>query len=54
MEERRSKESPAVSLARQALETYVNKGEIIQPPQPVPDFFRKRAGVFVSIKNMVN
>ena len=50
MEERRSKESPAVSLARQALETYVNKGEIIQPPQPVPDFFRKRAGVFVSIK----
>jgi len=37
-------------LARKAIESFIEKGEIIHPPQNLPkEFFKKRAGAFVSI-----
>ncbi|MEX0973770.1 MAG: AmmeMemoRadiSam system protein A [Bacillota bacterium] len=45
----RSHESFAVSLARATVERYVRSGQIEPAPHEVPDEFRKRAGVFVSI-----
>jgi len=41
---------PFVELARQAIETYVREGRVIDPPVPVPGEFMERAGVFVCIK----
>lgn len=41
-----------VNLAQQAVETYVKKGKIISPPKDLnPQFFNKKAGVFVTIMN---
>ena len=40
-----------VRLARLALETYVTKGKIIDPPEGLPEeMLSKKAGVFVSLK----
>ncbi len=40
-----------VSLARKAVEEYVKRGNVITPPEGLPeDIYRKRAGVFVSLK----
>ncbi|HZX45958.1 MAG TPA: AmmeMemoRadiSam system protein A [Clostridia bacterium] len=40
-----------VELARLALETYVTKGKIIDPPEGLPEeMLSKKAGVFVSLK----
>src|SRR5215471_5315885 len=38
------------ALARLTIETFVKTGTIINPPEPLPDFFQVRAGCFVSIK----
>ena len=38
------------ALARLTIETFLNTGKIIAPPHDLPDFFRARAGCFVSIK----
>lgn len=43
-------ESLPVRLAKRAVEAYVRKGERIEPPEGLPEFLRKRAGAFVSIK----
>lgn len=48
--ERRTKESPPVALARRALETYIQEEKTIKPPEQMAGFMLKRAGVFVSIK----
>ncbi len=48
-EERRSRESFPVRIARESLEHYVRTGSLMKPPQDVPEEFRGRAGVFVSI-----
>ncbi|GAV24683.1 hypothetical protein ciss_06160 [Carboxydothermus islandicus] len=50
IKKRREKESPYVRLAREALETYVRTGKTITPPEPLPEIFKRKAGVFVSIK----
>ncbi|TDA68630.1 MAG: AmmeMemoRadiSam system protein A [Clostridia bacterium] len=42
--------SPAVRLARQALETYVRSKQVISPPRELPPELGARAGVFVSLK----
>ncbi|MGQ9707057.1 MAG: AmmeMemoRadiSam system protein A [bacterium] len=39
-----------VELARKAIEEYVRSGRVINLPEPLPDIFKKRNGVFVSIK----
>ncbi|HPU01925.1 MAG TPA: AmmeMemoRadiSam system protein A, partial [Bacillota bacterium] len=46
------KEGPAdpVKLARQALRHYLEQGHPLPPPDPLPPFFSRRAGVFVSLK----
>lgn len=41
---------PFVLLARRAIETYVRQRQVIEPPSPLPEEFKERAGVFVSIK----
>lgn len=42
---------PLVLLAKQAVENFVQNGEIILPPTDLPEeFFRKRAGTFVTIE----
>ena len=41
---------PLVKLARQAIETYVNEGCVIEPPAELISEMREKAGVFVSIK----
>jgi AmmeMemoRadiSam system protein A/AmmeMemoRadiSam system protein B len=38
------------ALARLAIETFVPTRKVIDPPENLPDFFRGRAGCFVSIK----
>jgi len=50
IKKRREKESPYVKLARNALETYIRTGKVIEPPEELPEIFNRRAGVFVSIK----
>jgi AmmeMemoRadiSam system protein A/AmmeMemoRadiSam system protein B len=40
------------ALARLTTETFVNIGKIIAPPHHLPDFFKARAGCFVSIKTL--
>jgi len=47
---RRESEDEFVSLARQAVESYIRYGRIITPPQPLPEGMQARAGVFCSIK----
>ncbi len=37
-----------VRLAKQAVEAYIRRGEVLQPPELTPEMMR-RAGVFVSI-----
>jgi AmmeMemoRadiSam system protein A len=41
---------PFVLLAKRAIETYVSQRRVIEPPSPLPEEFRERAGVFVSLK----
>jgi len=41
---------PYVKLARQAIIEYLQRGEILTPPDPLPEEFRKQGGVFVSLK----
>lgn len=49
LEERRNRESFPVRIARESLEHYVRTGRFMKPPEDVPEEFRGRAGVFVSI-----
>ncbi|MBE3519871.1 MAG: AmmeMemoRadiSam system protein A [Firmicutes bacterium] len=49
LEERRKGESFPVKIARESLEHYVRTGRLMKPPEDVPEEFRGRAGVFVSI-----
>jgi AmmeMemoRadiSam system protein A len=49
VEERREKESPLVSYARQIVEAYVREAPLVDPVG-LEAFQRERAGVFVSIK----
>ncbi|OPZ65044.1 MAG: 3,4-dihydroxyphenylacetate 2,3-dioxygenase [Firmicutes bacterium ADurb.Bin506] len=46
---RRSGESVFVRLAREAVEAFVRRGQVIVPPSPLPDEMKGRAGVFCSI-----
>ena len=41
--------SPQVELARKAVETYVNEGKSVQPPDELSPQMAARAGVFVSL-----
>jgi len=51
MEQIRSNEDPYVRLAREALETYVREGRIIEVPEGLPpEMLSNKAGTFVSIK----
>lgn len=45
----RENESFPVALARKAVEEYVTRGKVIDVPKDVPEEFRGRSGVFVSI-----
>ena len=40
---------PLVKLARQAIETYINKGKVLHPADLTPEM-KEKAGVFVSLK----
>lgn len=49
--QRQEQEDSYVRLARNTIETYIRTGEIINPPENLPqEMFFKKAGVFVSIK----
>lgn len=41
---------PLVRLAKDAVETYVKTGRIIEPPSDIPEEWKVRAGTFVCIK----
>jgi hypothetical protein len=41
--------SEPVKLAKNTIETYINEGRIIEPPDPLPPLFQQQAGVFVSL-----
>jgi AmmeMemoRadiSam system protein A len=41
--------SPQVRLAKEAIETYVKEGSIIEPPDELPPDMTERAGTFVSL-----
>jgi len=41
--------NPFCLLARQSIEHYLKTGKILDCPKPLPQIFKKRAGVFVSI-----
>lgn len=41
-----------ISLAKKTVETYVKTGKIIYFPTPLPKYFQKKAGVFVSIRKV--
>ena len=43
-------ESKVVTLARKAVEKYVQEGKRIKPPENLPDILKKKSGVFVSLK----
>lgn len=43
------KKNPFISLAQKAIELYINEGIEISAPDPLPDKFKEKAGVFVSI-----
>jgi AmmeMemoRadiSam system protein B/AmmeMemoRadiSam system protein A len=47
--ERKTHLSEPVELAKKTIETYINEGRIITPPDPLPPIFDKQAGVFVSL-----
>jgi AmmeMemoRadiSam system protein A len=49
LDKARANESFPVRLARSAVERYVRGREMVDPPEDVPEPFRRRAGVFVSI-----
>lgn len=38
-----------IKLAKEAVETYARKGEVISPPEKLPSQMARRAGVFVSL-----
>ncbi|MGB2762017.1 MAG: AmmeMemoRadiSam system protein A [Minisyncoccales bacterium] len=41
-----------ISIAKKAVEIYINQGEIIKPPKDLPkEFLNEKAGVFVNIEN---
>ncbi len=40
---------PFVALARQAIETYLATGQIISPPEPLPEIMAAPGAVFVSL-----
>jgi len=40
---------PLIALAREAIETYVREGTIIQPPDKLTPVMKKQAGAFVSL-----
>ncbi len=41
---------PLVSLAKSAVENYINRGKTIKPPKGLPkEFFEKKSGTFVTI-----
>ncbi len=47
--------NPYTALARKAVETYIKKGKIIQPPLNLPkSLIFQKAGVFVSIYKIIN
>lgn len=49
--QRQEQEDSYVKLARNTIETYIRTGEIIHPPQNLPqEMYLQQAGVFVSIK----
>lgn len=41
---------PLVKLAKDAIEGYIRRGEIIKPPPDLPEEWKIRAGAFVSLK----
>ncbi|MFC2033426.1 AmmeMemoRadiSam system protein B [Chloroflexota bacterium] len=43
---------PLVQLAKKTVETYINNGEVIQPPETLTPEMKERAGVFVSIHKL--
>jgi AmmeMemoRadiSam system protein A/AmmeMemoRadiSam system protein B len=45
-------QSSLPALARQVVEAFVTKGEVIDPPQTMSDLLGQRAGCFVSIKTL--
>ena len=40
---------PLLDLAKEAIEAYVRKGTVIQPPEKLTPVMKKQAGVFVSL-----
>ncbi|MBI4744450.1 MAG: AmmeMemoRadiSam system protein A [Actinobacteria bacterium] len=42
-------ESPPVKLARETVESYIKNVKVISPPEVLPQYMKKKAGVFVSI-----
>lgn len=38
-----------IQLVRQTLEKYLKEGKVISPPSDIPEYLKKRAGVFVSL-----
>ena len=42
-----------IFLAKQVVKTYIQNNKIIQPPEPLPEEFNRRAGVFVSIHKII-
>lgn len=42
-------EHPLVALARRAIEAYVREGQVVEPPDPLPEEMRTPAGAFVSL-----
>jgi len=44
--------NPYIKLAQDAIEAYIKKGKIISAPSGLPEeFYRQKAGVFVTIRN---
>lgn len=41
---------PLVKLAKDAIETYIKTGKVIEPPPDMPEEWKVRAGAFVSLK----
>ena len=42
--------NPYISLAKEVVEKYIRDGEIISPPENLPEEFLKKLGTFVTIK----
>ncbi len=49
-----SEESYPIKLARKTVETYIREGKVIEPPADSPDYLKKRAGAFVTLKKEGN